>query len=62
MHKPLPFTVLEEQDFKTEMDMWETLSRVEDAIHQLCGDVHQLRYRMVAHQLRLEHQASQPQD
>lgn len=59
MHKPLPFGVVEEQDYKTEMDMWGTMSKVEDAIHELVGDVHQLRYRMVAHQIRLEKAAEE---
>lgn len=30
------------------------MTKVEDAAHELVGNVHQLRYRMVAHQMRLE--------
>lgn len=59
IHRAVPFGVVEEQDYKTEMDMWDTMSRIEETMHELVGTVQQLRYRMVAHQMRLEKAAEQ---
>ena len=54
MHRPLPFGAVEEQDYQTTVDMLDTLSQVEDSAYKLCGDAHQLRYRIAAYQVRME--------